>query len=65
MLDTSSPVHSQSIGQDSFQRLSELILTRKQTDPFAPVTVVALSRYAGVMLRQGLAANHGLMFLPL
>ena len=61
MLDFTDPVHAERIGQDSFQRLSELIHTRKQTDPFAPVTVVAPSQYAGVMLRRALAACHGLL----
>ena len=61
MLDSPWSVHTEPIGQDSFQRLSELIRTRKQTDPFAPVTVVAPSQYAGVMLRRALAASHGLL----
>ena len=61
MLDAPRSVHTEPIGQNSFQRLSELIHTRKQTDPFAPVTVVAPSQYAGVMLRRALAADHGLL----
>ena len=65
MLDVTEPVHTEPIGQDSFQHLSELIHTRKQTDPFAPVTVVAPSQYVGVMLRRALAADYRLMFLPL
>ena len=61
MLDSPWSVHTEPIGQDSFQRLSELIFAWKQTDPFAPVTVVAPSQYAGVMLRRALAADHGLL----
>jgi len=61
MLDAPRPVHTEPIGRNAFQRLSELILTRKQTDPFAPFTVVAPSQYAGVMLRRALAADHGLL----
>ena len=55
------PVRAEPIGQDSFQRLSELIRTRKQTDQFAPVTVVVPTQYVGVMLRKALAADHGLL----
>ena len=40
---------------------STLIRTRKQTDQFAPVTVVVPTQYAGVMLRRALAADHGLL----
>ena len=61
MLDARQSLYTERIGQDCFQRLSELIHARKQTDPFAPVTVVAPSQYAGVMLRRALAASHGLL----
>jgi len=41
--------------------LADLIADRKQTDPFAPVTVVVPSQYAGVVLRRALAADQGLL----
>jgi len=61
MSDLSSSIHAERIGRNAFQCLSELIRTRKETDQFAPVTVVAPSQYAGVMLRRALAADHGLL----
>ncbi len=54
-------IYTESIGQVTFQRLSDLISERKQTDAFAPVTVVVPSQYAGVILRRALAADHGLL----
>ena len=61
MPDLSSSIYAERIGRNVFQRLSELIRPRKQTGPFAPVTVVAPSQFAGVMLRRALAAEHGIL----
>ena len=61
MSDYSLSLHTECIGQNAAQRLSDLISERKQADPFAPVTVVVPSQYAGVMLRRALAADHGLL----
>ena len=54
-------LQAKSIGKQTFQLLSDLIAERKQTAPFAPVTVVVPSQYAGVVLRRALAADHGLL----
>ena len=50
MPDMSRNLQAQLIGIQTFQLLSDLIADRKQTDPFAPVTVVMPSQYAGVVL---------------
>ena len=59
--DKSHRVYAEPIGQMTFQRLANMIGERKQTDPFAPVTVVVPSQYAGVVLRRALAVDHGLL----
>ena len=61
MPDSHTQIHAEQVGQEEFHRLSELISARKQADPFAPVTVVAPTQYAGVFLRRALAAERGLL----
>jgi hypothetical protein len=54
-------IQAKSVGKQTFQLLSDLVAERKQTDAFAPVTVVVPTQYAGVVLRRALAADHGLL----
>ena len=52
MSDAPRPIHVDPIGHEAFQRLSDLIAERKETNAFAPVTVVVASQYADVILRR-------------
>jgi hypothetical protein len=55
-------LHKTRTGRHSaFESMSQSISDRKQTDPFASVTVVVPSQYAGVVLRRALAVDHGLL----
>ena len=61
MDDKSNVIKLEPVGSVAFESLSQLIAERKQTDSFAPVTVVVPSQYAGVTLRRALAEEKGLL----
>jgi len=58
MSDAPRPIHVDPIGHEVFQRLSDLIAERKETNAFAPVNAVVARQYADVILRRTLTAQN-------